>query len=131
LLNEELKRAVETIKLRVPLEEIVRERVPGLKKAGALWVACCPFHEERTPSFKVDPRRQSWNCYGACATGGDVISFLQQMDRLEFMEVLEILAARTGVELPRRGRGPSEEGGDEVRLALARAEESFQAALVG
>ena len=133
LLNDDFKRAVETIKLRVPLEEIVRERVPGLKKAGALWVACCPFHEERTPSFKVDPRRQSWNCYGACATGGDVISFLQELDGLGFMEVLEILAARTGVELPRSnsGRSASEEVGDELMAALARAEESYCEALRG
>ena len=133
LLNDDFKRAVETIKLRVPLEEIVRERVPGLKKAGALWVACCPFHEERTPSFKVDPRRQSWNCYGACATGGDVISFLQQLDGLGFMEVLEILAARTGVELPRSGGGRSarDEVGDELLAALERAEASFCEALRG
>ena len=102
MLSEELRRALEAIKLRVPIEEVVRERVPSLKKAGALWVACCPFHEERTPSFKVDPRRGTWRCYGACGIGGDQLAFLERIDNLTFMEALEILAARSGVELPRR-----------------------------
>jgi DNA primase len=113
VLSEELRRALEAIKLRAPIEEIVRERVPGLKKAGALWVACCPFHEERTPSFKVDPRRGTWHCFGACGTGGDQLSFLERMDNLTFFEALEILGARTGVELPRRrseARSSEEQG---------------------
>ncbi len=106
MLSDELRRALEAIKLRAPIEEIVRERVPGLKKAGALWVACCPFHEERTPSFKVDPRRGTWHCFGACGTGGDQLSFLERLDNLTFFEALEILAARTGVEIPRRRSEP-------------------------
>jgi DNA primase len=113
VLSDELRRALEAIKLRAPIEEIVRERVPGLKKAGALWVACCPFHEERTPSFKVDPRRGTWHCFGACGTGGDQLSFLERLDNLTFFEALEILAARTGVEIPRRrseARSSEEQG---------------------
>jgi DNA primase len=99
---EDSRRAIESIKLRVPIEEVVRERVPGLKKAGSLWVACCPFHDEKSPSFKVDPRRGTWHCFGACSTGGDQFTFLERMDNLPFREVLEILAARAGVELPAR-----------------------------
>ncbi|MBK7643777.1 MAG: DNA primase [Planctomycetes bacterium] len=105
-MSEDLRRAIEAIKLRAPIEEIVRERVPSLKKTGALWVACCPFHEERTPSFKVDPRRGTWHCFGACGTGGDQLSFLERLDNLTFYEALEILAARTAVELPRRRSEP-------------------------
>lgn len=104
---EDSRRAIETIKLRVPIEEVVRERVPGLKKAGSLWKACCPFHDEKTPSFTVDPRRGTWHCFGACSTGGDQFTFLERMDNLPFREVLEILAARAGVELPER-RGAAE-----------------------
>jgi DNA primase len=100
----DFRRAIEAIKLRAPIEDVVRERVPTLRKSGALWVACCPFHEEKTPSFKVDPRRGTWHCFGACGAGGDQISFLERIDNLAFMDALEILAARTGVELPRRGR---------------------------
>lgn len=103
--NDDFRRAIEAIKLRVPIEDVVRERVSGLKKSGALWVACCPFHDEKSPSFKVDPRRGTWHCFGACATGGDQISFLERVDNLSFLDALEILAARAGVELPKPARG--------------------------
>jgi DNA primase len=103
-LSDDLKQAIEQVKLRTPIEDLVRERVAGLKKAGVLWQACCPFHEERTPSFKVDPRRGTWRCYGACGQGGDAISFLERMDNLSFFEALEVLAARAGVELPKTRR---------------------------
>ena len=92
----------------------MRERVPDLKRAGRLWVACCPFHDERTPSFKVDPTRGTWRCYGACAEGGDQLSFVERYDGLDFWEALELLADRTGVELPRRGRS----GKDKDQKAL-------------
>ncbi|MEO6709529.1 MAG: DNA primase [Planctomycetota bacterium] len=98
---DDRKQAIEQIKLRVPIEELVRERVAGLRKSGRLWTACCPFHEESTPSFKVDPSRGTWHCFGACAMGGDVISFLEKHDNLKFNEALDLLAARAGVELPR------------------------------
>lgn len=98
VLNDDLKRAIDEIKLRAPIEDVVRERLPHLKKAGVLWEACCPFHEERTPSFKVDPRRGTWRCFGACGTGGDQISFIEKLDNLGFLDALELLAARTGVE---------------------------------
>ncbi len=112
--DEEFRRAIEAIKLRAPIEDVVRERVPGLKKSGHGWVACCPFHEERTPSFRVDPRRGTWHCFGACGTGGDQIGFLERIDSLPFMEVLEILSARTGIELPRKS-SRSGDGGDSAQ----------------
>jgi len=109
-LTDDFRRAIEEIKLRAPIEDVVREHVPSLRKSGALWVACCPFHDEKTPSFKVDPRRGSWYCFGACAEGGDQISFVERITGVQFLEALEILAARTGVELPRRkGRGERRE----------------------
>jgi DNA primase len=121
--NDEFRRAIEAIKLRAPIEDVVRERVPTLRKAGALWVACCPFHDEKTPSFKVDPRRGTWHCFGACGTGGDQISFVERIDNLGFMDALEILAARTGVELPRRrSEDPAESAErDGMRRALEQA----------
>ena len=82
--DPELKRAIEAAKLRVPIEDLVRERVPALKKSGARYWACCPFHEESTPSFSVDPRSGLWYCFGACATGGDQLHFLQRIDNLTF-----------------------------------------------
>ena len=76
LSDHDFKRAIEEIKLRAPIEEIVRQRVPELKRKGRLYEACCPFHEEKTPSFKVDPSRGTWRCFGACGEGGDVLSFV-------------------------------------------------------
>lgn len=125
----EFKRAIESIKLRAPVEDVVRERIPDLRKAGSLWVACCPFHEEKTPSFKVDPRRGSWHCYGACAEGGDQISFVQKLDNLSFMDALEILAARTGVELPRSSSRRRDDGDDPGYAALAEADAFYQTQL--
>ena len=74
----EFKEFVNRVKLSASIEEVVRTRVTSLKRAGRLFQACCPFHEESTPSFKVDPDRGSWRCYGACGEGGDVIEFLQR-----------------------------------------------------
>lgn len=128
--DSELKRAIEEIKLRASIEEIVRERVPELRKRGRLWEACCPFHEERTPSFKVDPSRGTWRCYGACQKGGDVLSFVQESQNLGFGDTLELLASRTGVELPRR-RSRERADDDPALAALASAEEFFRESLRG
>lgn len=103
------------------------ERVPELKRAGALLVACCPFHDEKTPSFKVDPRRGTWHCYGACSRGGDQISFVMEFDRVDFRDALEILAAKTGVELrpPDPAQRKASEEDAAGRATLERAERFF------
>ena len=72
-----------------------------LKKACQPYKACCPFHHEKTPSFAVYPEGH-WRCFGACATGGDVFSFVMKMENLAFPEALERLAARAGVTLRER-----------------------------
>ena len=116
--DPEFKRAIEEIKLRAPIEDVVRQRVPELRQRGRLYEACCPFHEEKTPSFKVDPAKGTWSCYGACAAYGDAISFVERMDGVEFFEALQILADQTGVEIPRskRGGGASDEHADGLSL---------------
>ena len=72
--------------------------------------AICPFHTEKTPSFFVFPERQSWRCFGACATGGDVFSFLMRIENLDFSEALKRLAQRAGVNLAEK-KGPEERRG--------------------
>jgi DNA primase len=129
----EFRQLVQRIKDRSPIEAFVGERVPGLKKKGRLYVACCPFHDERTPSFKVDPERATWRCYGACGEGGDVISFLQRHDGLAFREALEVLAQACGEELP-ASRAPRRSAGEEERLkrrheVLERAARFYERAL--
>ncbi|MDA1349045.1 MAG: DNA primase, partial [Chloroflexi bacterium] len=89
---------VDDIKSRLDIVETVSSYA-ALKKSGKYLKALCPFHTEKTPSFIVDPERQSWRCFGACATGGDVLSFVSQAERLDFGDTLRLLAQRTGVEL--------------------------------
>lgn len=131
MFNDDDRRAIEQIKLRAPIEEVVRERVPDLKKSGALWVACCPFHDEKTPSFKVNPQRGTWYCFGSCSRGGDQFDFVQSFDRVGFRDALEILAARTGVELPKRNGASARDRDEDKRLfqVLDRAVGFFRAKL--
>jgi DNA primase len=131
----EFRQLVERLKLRAPIEAIVAERVEGLRKKGALHWARCPFHEERTPSFAVDPRRGTWRCFGACAEGGDVIAFLERFDGLSFMDALRLLAQITGEELPENlFRGRSRAGGEREEDhydVLRRAKELYRRHLLG
>ena len=127
--DPEFRRVLEDIKLRAPIEEIVGERVPLVQKGRVFW-ACCPFHDEKTGSFKVDPERGTWYCFGACRKGGDVISFLQESDGVTFMDALEILASRVGVTLPRRRPRRTVEG-DKGLAALAFADQWYQRQLSG
>ena len=96
-----------------------------LKKAGRSWKGLCPFHQERTPSFTVDRDKGLYHCFG-CGAGGDVIHFVRQIDRLDFPEAVEILAARFGVGIPRRQRrGPREDRRDRLFEALTAAQRFY------
>lgn len=89
---------IEEIKMRLSIVECIGSYV-RLEKSGAHWKACCPFHQERTPSFMVNEERNMWHCFG-CGKGGDVFAFVMEMEGLEFREALKMLAERAGVELP-------------------------------
>lgn len=84
---------------RADVVEVVDSRVP-LKKAGRNYQACCPFHNEKTPSFTVAPDKQFFHCFG-CGEHGNAIDFLMRYDGLEFPDAVEELAAMLGVEVPR------------------------------
>ncbi len=92
---------IEDIKSRINIVDFIGQYL-RLQKAGANWKATCPFHNEKTPSFMVHEEKQIWHCFG-CGKGGDVFSFLMEMEKLDFKEALKILAEKTGVELKRSG----------------------------
>ena len=131
----EFRQLVERIKLRSPIETIVQQRVGDLRKSGALFWARCPFHEERTPSFSVDPRRGTWRCYGACGEGGDVLSFVQRFDGLDFVDALRMLGNACGEEVPERlgGQrgGPAKERLERLHSLVGRAVRMYRRHLEG
>ncbi|CAN0167842.1 unnamed protein product, partial [Chrysoparadoxa australica] len=75
-----------------------------LKKAGREYQACCPFHDEKTPSFTVSPAKQFYHCFG-CGAHGTALSFLMEYERLEFREAVEALAGQAGMTIPEEARG--------------------------
>jgi len=96
----------DTVKERVDIVQLIGERV-ALKKTGRAYSGLCPFHSEKTPSFTVDPDRRTYHCFG-CGRHGDVFTWLEELDGLEPVEALKILAERAGVELTSR-RDPAEQ----------------------
>jgi DNA primase len=105
---------VDDIKERLDLVEFISGYMP-LKKAGRTFKGLCPFHAEKTPSFVVFPHTQTWHCFGACGTGGDIFSFLMQREGLDFSEALRQLAQRAGIALAPAG---ASEAADPVRDKL-------------
>jgi len=83
---------------RIDVVDIVDQRVK-LKKAGANYVACCPFHQEKSPSFTVSPSKQFYHCFG-CGAHGSAISFLMEYEGLTFIESIQSIASQLGLSVP-------------------------------
>ena len=98
---------IDDLLARTDIVEVIDSYVP-LRKAGKNYTACCPFHEEKTPSFNVQPEKQFYYCFG-CHESGNVLSFLMNYNRLDFVEAVEELAGRYGLTVPRETAGSSRE----------------------
>ena len=81
-----------TLKDSLDIIEVASRYLPDLKSAGRTYKSNCPFHEERTPSFVIFPETQSWRCFGACVEGGDVISFVMKIEKIDFQHAIKLLA---------------------------------------
>ncbi len=123
---------VDMIKERLDVADVVGEYVP-LKRVGAHFKGLCPFHQEKTPSFIVSPQKGIWHCFG-CHKGGDVFTFVQEIEGIDFAEALKMLAERAGVELRstrlRQGYGEAKQGKQRLLELLSLAAKFYHTILM-
>ena len=90
---------IDELKDRADLVRLIQPYAQDLKKKGASWMACCPFHQEKTPSFSVNPSKGFYKCFG-CGKGGNAFTFLMEMEGLSFPEAVQRVAEMNGVPMP-------------------------------
>ena len=105
---------IDDLTARADIVELIGSRVE-LKKAGREYRACCPFHNEKTPSFWVSPVKQFYHCFG-CGAHGTALGFLMEYDKLSFPEAIEELASRLGLDVPREAGAPTDTTGSTTPL---------------
>ena len=93
---------IQELKSRTAIEEVISEYVQ-LKKSGRNYMGLCPFHNEKTPSFSVSPENGFFHCFG-CGAGGDAITFIRKIENLDYVEAVNLLAARVGMTVPKDNR---------------------------
>jgi len=115
---------IDEIVARSDIVEVIGARVP-LKKAGREYKACCPFHNEKSPSFWVSPEKQFYHCFG-CGVHGTVIGFLMQYEKMEFFDAVADLAQRAGLEMPREALKGADTGSADLHDVMARMARFFE-----
>ncbi len=105
---------IDDLTARADIVELIGSRVQ-LKKAGREYRACCPFHNEKTPSFWVSPAKQFYHCFG-CGAHGTALGFLMEYDKLSFPEAIEELAGRLGLDVPREASSQPDTSGSTAPL---------------
>ncbi len=111
------------------LVTLISERVP-LRQKGRLWWGNCPFHGEKTPSFKVDPGTQLWHCFG-CGAGGDLFGFVMRSDNVEFPDAVRMLADRARIEITESEGGVPRGHKERIYAAMTEAAEYYHRILTG
>ena len=122
---------IDSLLLRVDIVDIINARVP-LKKKGREYTACCPFHNEKTPSFTVSTSKQFYHCFG-CGVHGNAISFLMEYDHMDYVEAIETLSSQLGLDVPREGghQAPKKRISKDLYDLLQDASDYFQLQLKG
>lgn len=117
---------IQEILNRIDVVDVVDQRVK-LKKAGANYVACCPFHQEKSPSFTVSPSKQFYHCFG-CGAHGSAISFLMEYDGLTFIESVQSIANQLGLAVPNDQPNTKKDTADDFKLEeiLKKANQHFK-----
>ena len=120
---------IQTLLARVDIVQVIDRHVP-LKKAGANFAACCPFHSEKTPSFTVSPTKQFYHCFG-CGAHGTAIGFLMEYAGKPFPEAVEELARDVGLEVPRlqSADAPARAEAEDLTALLLKTAQFYRAAL--
>ena len=115
---------IDELVARADIVEIIGARIQ-LKKSGREYKACCPFHSEKTPSFWVSPDKQFYHCFG-CGAHGTAVGFLMEYEKLSFVEAVEDMAQRAGLELPREARDSRDSGGADLHQTMTQASQFYE-----
>ncbi len=118
---------IDDLLARADIVEVINSRAP-LKKAGREYKACCPFHDEKSPSFTVSPDKQFYHCFG-CGAHGTAIGFLMEHDHMDFVEAVEELAAMSGLDVPREEGATPSRSNDDLYQQLTQISQFYQAQL--
>lgn len=102
------RETIEAVLDRADIVQVIGDAVGGLARRGHEFVCCCPFHNEKTASFHVNPARGTWHCFGACQEGGDVISFVMKKEGVTFVEAVRQLAQRYGIDIDEESESSEE-----------------------
>lgn len=119
---------IDEVRQATDIVAVIGQHLP-LRKAGQNYRALCPFHQEKTPSFNVNPQKQIWHCFG-CGKGGNVFTFLTEYEKVSFGEAVRTLARKAGIRIP-EGPGEKPEGHDLLYQANEFAARFFQNCLEG
>lgn len=108
---------------RTDIAELIGHRIQ-MKKRGNNYFACCPFHKEKTPSFSVNPKKQIYHCFG-CKASGNALNFLMEHDGMQFLEAVDSLASRAGMQVPREAQDLPSDYEPMIEL-MAQAQQYYQ-----